>query len=372
VSCYPPSATPQPGAATGLYAAVERAYDDAWPVPLRDPQPREIAASWSTFGDPVVSWRYCRAAMNERRTSPRPGSRVPSVRPPAGADGQGAPSEGGPGARGPSSAAGRRRPSPLTWRRLTRSRRSAAGLGIGAAVLLLWPFSDWSWWPWAAGLGALVLLRLLRLDGLLRGWVFHLAGLVVLAGLMVDTGPWDWALAASIGLLLAGLVQLPEWRIAAAGAALCVVTGAGYGFASYQSAEAQRRLDEQRSEQSFSLLGERSPERVLPALLEGIGQGDTVGVCGLLDVAARDQFVRASGAVDCAAAVRAFRGSLGRPPQIRNLDAPVTPGTDGWVTDGCRTVWATEGLGGPTLGRLEVRRSQPPGRTFFIAGFQAC
>ena len=124
------------------------------------------------------------------------------------------------------------RPGPPTgppawagWRRLTRSRRGAAGLCIATAALLLWPFAGWSAIPWLIGIGVLVVLRLLRLDGPLRGWAPHLGGLVVIAGLMYGTGPWAWALAASIGVLLAGLAQLPWWRLAAAGAVFCVVSG---------------------------------------------------------------------------------------------------------------------------------------------------
>ena len=112
--------------------------------------------------------------------------------------------------RGSRSPAPRRRPQPrrarpFTWQRLTRTRRGAAGLAIGSAALLLWPFAGWSGSRGWSGSGVLVLLRLLRLDGLLRGWVWHLGGLVVVAGLMYSTGPWAWALAASIGVLVAGL-----------------------------------------------------------------------------------------------------------------------------------------------------------------------
>ena len=116
----------------------------------------------------------------------------------------------------------------------TRSARGAAGLAIAAAALLLWPFSGWSWIPWVVGLGVLVVLRFLRLDGLLRGWVWHVGGIVVVAGLMYSTGPWAWALAASIGVLLAGLLQLPWWRLAAVGAVMCAVSGVGFGFSTYQ------------------------------------------------------------------------------------------------------------------------------------------
>src|SRR5215218_8959433 len=98
------------------------------------------------------------------------------------------------------------------WRRLTRSPRGAAGLAMVAAALLLWPFAGFSWIPWMIGIAALLVLRLMRLDGPLRGWDIPLAGLAVVIGLMLSTSPWAWALAGNIGVLLAGLAQLPWWR----------------------------------------------------------------------------------------------------------------------------------------------------------------
>jgi hypothetical protein len=286
--------------------------------------------------------------MDPDRTTPPPW--LPAVRPPA---------EPSP-------------PRSAGWRKLTRSRRGAAGLAIAAAALLLWPFSGWSWIPWIAGLVLLVLLRLLRLDGLLRGWVLHLGGVVVVVGLMYSTGPWDWALAGSIGVLLAGLVQLPAWRLAAVGVVLCAISGVGFGFATYQDQQELARQQAEASAESYSLQGERTPERVLGALLEGIGQGDVPGVCGLLDAPARDLFVRASRAIDCPAAVAAFRAAAGAPPRYQRLDATTVKSEAGWVTDACRTAWAAPPLGGPALGRIDIRKAQPPGGTYFISGFAAC
>ena len=55
-----------------------------------------------------------------------------------------------------------------------------------------------------------------------------------------------------------------------------------------------------------------------------------------------------------------------------DLDATTTAVGDTWVTDGCRTAWAGGGLGGRDLGRVVVRRSPPPGGTYFLAGFLPC
>jgi hypothetical protein len=271
------------------------------------------------------------------------------------------PDEPGPSPRGP-----HRR------RQLTRTRRGAVGLGIVAAALLLWPFAGWFWIPWLAGLAVVVLIGLLRLDRLLGGWAWHVGGLAVVAGLMLRTGPWDWALAAALGVLLAGLVQLPWWRLAAVGAVLCVLAGVGWGLDRHRDAQVEAAQEAQRSKENFSLLGERTPERVLPALLEGIGQSDVVGVCGLLAPQAMAAFVQAAQAPDCRGAVERFHASLPRVPPLRDLDAPIG-GTGGVMTaNGCRTVWVSDGLGGAALGMVDVSQSPPPGRTWFISGFRSC
>ena len=262
------------------------------------------------------------------------------------------------------------RPS-FAWQRLTRTRRGAAGLAIGSAALLLWPFAGWSVIPWLIGLGVLLLLRLLRLDGLLRGWVWHLGGLVVLVGLMYSTGPWAWALAASIGVLVAGLLQLPWWRLAAVGVVMCAVSGVGFGFSTYRTQEAQRAQDAAENAQSYGLQGERTPERVVGALLENIAQNDVPAFCGLLDVPARADVVRVTGAADCPGALAALRSGASS-PQYQHLDAPTAQNGAVWLTDACRTPWATPALGGQALGRIEVRRSDPPGGTYFVSRFLPC
>lgn len=260
----------------------------------------------------------------------------------------------------------------IDWRRLTRSPRGAAGVTIAAAALLLWPFAGLSWIPWLVGLGVLALIHLVRFDGLLRGWAPHVAGLAVVVGLMMSSGPWAWALALSIGVLLAGLAQLPWWRLAAVGAVLCVISGTGFAFATWESRQELLNRQAEASEHSFSLVGERRPDRVLGALLEGIGQGDVPGVCGLLDERARGEFMRAAKVEDCASAVGHFRGAVGAAPRYDHLDMTAAQQGDTWLIDGCRTVWAKEPLGGPSMGRLEVRKSPPPGEKYFVGAFLAC
>ena len=264
--------------------------------------------------------------MDPRPTPPPPPgeSGVPAVRPP---NPVARPDDVRP-ADGPPSGPP---PTPETpahrWRRLTRTRKGAAGVAILAAALLLWPFAGWFWIPWLAGLVVLVLVALLRLDRLLRGWSWHLGGLAVVVGLMLATGPWDWALAASLGVLLAGLVQLPWWRLAAVGAVLCLVAGVGWGVDRYRAAQEKAAQEAQRSQENMSQLGERSPDRVLPALLEGIGQGDVVGVCGLLAEPARNQFVQVAGTrglCECGGAFpfgAAARSPVARPRRTRRNDA---------------------------------------------------
>jgi hypothetical protein len=260
----------------------------------------------------------------------------------------------------------------LRWRRLTRSRRGAAGLAIAVAALLLWPFSGWSWIPWLAGIGLLVLLRLLRLDGLLRGWALHLGGLVVVAGLMYSTGPWAWALAASIGVLLAGLVQLPWWRLAAVGAAMCVISGVGFGFVSYQDAQEVAAVQAQTQLQSRGAQGASRPTGVLPVLLSRIGQNVPGPICdNLLAEPARAAFVRSVGQTDCAAAVGALAARVADPTNYERAKAPSAPSGDGLQVDACSLTWGNGAVAGPQLGKLTIGRKEG-GATYVVTAFAAC
>ncbi|MGD9529481.1 MAG: hypothetical protein AB7V44_22175 [Pseudonocardia sp.] len=263
---------------------------------------------------------------------------------------------------------------PSRWRRVVRTPRAAAGLGILAAALLLWPFSGWAGLPWFAGLGALVLLALLRLDRLLRGWTWHLAGLVVVAGLMYSTGPWAWALAASIGVLLAGLVQLPAWRVAAVGAVLVAVAATGFAIAQYRTAEQIQAQQAQTQVESRGRLGAPRPAAVLPTLLTTIGRGETGAVCdALLDPAAQPPFAASVGQPDCAAAVRALAAQVTDANAYAKGSAP--PGTHRGAefdVDACHLTWrASTTPPGPQLGHLTVGPI-PGGTTYAVTAFRPC
>jgi hypothetical protein len=262
-------------------------------------------------------------------------------------------------------------PPARRWRTLTRSPRGAAGLAIAAAALLLWPFSGWSWIPWLVGIALLVVLRLLRLDGLLRGWVLHLGGVVVVAGLMYSTGPWAWALAGSIGVLLAGLVQLPMWKLAAVGAVLCVISGVGFGWTSYRTAEQQREIESHVGDPMRSALGEGQPGRVLPALLQAITIDDVDPMCRLLTQPAEEAVLAATRAPDCAAAVGILhqRVPSGTTVNERTLPQPVLV-SGGWSVNACSTPWAT--AAGPELGIVLITQKDPAVKRFVASGFARC
>lgn len=300
--------------------------------------------------------------MEQPRATPPPW--LPAARQPVPPPAVPPPSDG----KGPPDPA----PGPrFNWRKLARSPRGAAGLAVLAAALLLWPFSGLSWIPWLAGLGALVILRLLRLDGLLRGWDIPLAGLVVVIGLMWSTGPWAWALAASIGVLLAGLAQLPWWRLAAIGAVMCVVSGVGFGFDTYRSVEAQKQIEAHAGDQLRSQLGETRPARVLPALLDAVRLSDADPVCRLLNTSAQSALLGATQAVDCPAAVRELHR---RAPNIKSATPDSLPQPQavagGWQVDACRTPWAE--AAGPSLGRISITQTSPNVQRFAVAGLSPC
>ena len=282
--------------------------------------------------------RYPRPTMDPRPTPPpTPGeSGVPAVRP------------SNPVARPDDVRAADDRfgppPTPETpahrWRRLTRTRKGAAGVAILAAALLLWPFAGWFWIPWLAGLVVLVLVALLRLDRLLRGWTWHLGGLAVVVGLMLVTSPWDWALAASLGVLLAGLVQLPWWRLAAVGAVLCLVAGVGWGVDRYRAAQEKVAQDARTSQQNRGQIGVARPNLVLQVVLSSVGRGD-VGPFVTSSSQSRPGAVRGcrgSTRLPCGSARTCGTGRRRSGLHARGR-APSTDAGDVLTVDACRLTW---------------------------------
>jgi hypothetical protein len=262
-------------------------------------------------------------------------------------------------------------PSTL-WTRLTRTPRGAAGVGIVAAALLLWPFAGLSWIPWLAGLVTLVLLAVLRLDRLLSGWVWHVGGLVVVAGLMVSSTPWAWALAASIGVLVAGLVRLPAWRVAAVGAVLCVASGAGLLVATSQSRQEAAAAQDARNETDQGLYGAPRPQGVLPLVLGRIATGSPGAVCdNLLADTAHAAFAASVGAPDCPAAVAALAARVTDPRDYADADAPSRERGEEVVVDACSMTWSGSTSAGPQLGVLTIGRA-PTGPSYVVTGFAPC
>jgi hypothetical protein len=257
------------------------------------------------------------------------------------------------------------------WRRFTRSPRGAAGLAIVVAALLLWPFAGWSWIPWLAGIGVVVLLRLLRLDKLLRDWDLHLAGLVVVAGLMLSSGPWSWALAASIGVLLAGLAQLPWWKLAAVGAVMCLVSGVGFGITQYQ--EEQKAVEQQKQTQAESKAaqGAPRPQGVLPTILGRVAAGSPGAICdNLLAEPARAPFAASVEQPDCAAAVGALSAQVTDRVRYERGQAPSTPVQGGVQVDACKMTWGSGGPAGPQLGHLTIGQIGPS--SYVVTAFTPC
>jgi len=273
---------------------------------------------------------------------------------------------------GPPPGPGAPPPRPrFDWRRLTRSPRGAAGLAVLAAALLLWPFAGFSWIPWLIGIAALFALRLLRLDGPLRGWDIPLAGLAVVIGLMVSTGPWAWALAGSIGILLAGLAQLPWWRLAAVGAVLCVVSGIGFGLSVHQYRIELEQAQARAGDPMRVQLGETRAARVLPAILAAVQQDDADPICRLLTPAAEAQLLGAVGTSSCADAVAELHlRASGVPGQDEKTLPQPQASPDGWVVDGCSTAWSS--AAGRELGHIVIMQTDPSVQRFAVRGFAPC
>ncbi|MBC3194622.1 hypothetical protein H7X46_26590 [Pseudonocardia sp. C8] len=290
-------------------------------------------------------------------------------------------------------ATGRRRPEPPDraaspdddtdpwkhWRRLRpRSIRGASALGLAGAAVLLFPFLDDPdrWWiPAGLGLGTLVLLALLRLDRLLNGWAPHVAGVVLVGALVQGTArnPWAWGLALGVGVVVAGLLLLPRWKVLAVGAALLAASGIGYTFRSVELAEERARVDAQAGAQMRAALGVDRPQLALVALDTGVAGGNPARVCRVAQDPAIDQLRAATGAATCEDAVAVLhsrvppRAEITRPDRESEPDVP--PG--GTLTvDGCGSAWGA--AAGRELGRVVLTRTDAATPTYQVSGFAPC
>ncbi|MDN5920174.1 MAG: hypothetical protein L0I76_34595 [Pseudonocardia sp.] len=336
-------------------------------LPAVPPERRPVADPWAT---------------GRRRTSGSgqdPAGRAPEGGPGSpGAVGAGPGPVGGPSSGSPSGDGPPGDPGP-DWRRRLRPRnlKLAVGLGLVPAALLLLPFLDdparW-WMPVGIGFGTLVLLYLLRLDRLLLGWAPHVAGLVLVGALVWATSnnPWSWGLAAGVGVVLAGLLLLPRWRVLAVGVVLLVISGIGYQFRSSEITAQQAQVDAQAGNEMRMVLGVDRPQLALVSLDSGVAGNNARRVCRLVTDAALAQLMQATAAPSCEQAVVVLHGRSGGSGRVtepdRAADPPVEPG--GSVTvNACTTVWGTSA---PALGKVVLTRTDAPSPTYQVAAFQPC
>lgn len=278
---------------------------------------------------------------------------------------------------------------PTPWQRIrARGWRLAIGVGIAGAALLLIPFFLFptldpdrpvdQWWPpFAIGLGTLVLLSVLRLDRLLRGWTWHVAGVVFVGALVVSTSanPWAWAFALSLGLLLVGLLRLPRPEIAIAGAVMCAVSIIGFSVRAtqitQQQAQGEANAHVQNEQQLRGVLD--GAQRVLPTIETAVAESDPAGLCRSATLQAQQQLEAATGTTSCDAAVIAaharWLGAGAPPPRIPDASDPTLLSDPSYVLDGCARPWAT--AAGPQLGKVQVER-QGPNNRYVITAFVPC
>lgn len=336
-------------------------------LPAVPPERRPVVDPWETGR---------RRTAGPGGASPDPGPTVAGGPGPDGGPGSGPSGPAGPAGgaadEGPAGGSG-----PDRLRRLRpRNPKLAVGLGLVAAALLLLPFLDdpARWWlPVGIGFGTLVLLYLLRLDRLLFGWAPHVAGLVLVGALVWATSdnPWSWGLAAGAGVLLAGLLLLPRWKVLAAGVALLVVSGIGYQFRSAEITEQKARIDAQAGNEMRMVLGVDRPQLALVSLDSGVAGNNPRRVCRLVTDAALAQLMQTTATPSCEQAVTVLHARAGSAPETepdRSADPVVEPG--GSVTvNGCRTVW---GSSAPSIGKVVLIRTEAPTPTYQVASFQPC
>ncbi|ALL75001.1 hypothetical protein AD006_06190 [Pseudonocardia sp. EC080610-09] len=264
------------------------------------------------------------------------------------------------------------------WRRLRpRSVRGATALGLAGTALFLFPFLDepGRWWvPAGLGFGTLVLLALLRLDRLLFGWAPHVAGVVLIAALVYGTArnPWAWGMALATGVVVAGLLLLPRWKVLAVGGVLLVLAGIGYTFRSAEIQQDQARVDAQAGAQFRAELGVERPQLALVTLDTGVVDGNPARVCRVAQEPAVAQLRAATGAATCEDAVAVLHSRLpagAEPTRPDRKSEPDVPPGGTTTVDACASAW---GAAAPQLGRVELTRTGAARPTFQVSSFAPC
>lgn len=284
-------------------------------------------------------------------------------------------------------------PKPTPWQRIrARGWRLAIGVGIAGAALLLIPFFLWptldpdrpvaQWWPpFAIGLGTLILLSVLRLDRLLRGWTWHVAGVVFVGALVVWTSanPWAWAFALSVGVLLVGLLRLPRPELAVVGAVLCAVSLVGFSVRAGQITQQQAQIEAHAGDEVRATVGGVPNAQEVGPLLDRAISGpvpDPEPVCRIVSPAAAAQLAAATGTADCTAAVTAIQqrraASGGGPAPVTDVPHDAVPMTSqqSYTVGTCTSAWAA--AAGPQLGRVTVTWTNPTARRYAITAFVPC
>jgi hypothetical protein len=260
-------------------------------------------------------------------------------------------------------------------RRINWTPQLAVGVGLAGACLLLWPFAEWDWIPIAIGVGLLILLRLLRLDGLLRGWAPHVVGLVVLVLLVLRTGPWEWALAISLAVLLVGVTQWPRWQLLAVGAVLVVASTSGY-LLSQQQARVEQAAAQARQNAITGAFPIEDPKALLRTMMLRIARDDAAGGCAILADPAEAQFAQAAGAPDCPAAIHRLASQVNDPRRYVEPTLPpiaITPSGTQVIVDGCQASWpSTAADPGPRLGRFTLNPIGPVDKRYVVTGYAPC
>ncbi|ANY06856.1 hypothetical protein [Pseudonocardia sp. HH130630-07] len=265
------------------------------------------------------------------------------------------------------------------WRSLRpRSVRGASALGLVGAAVFLFPFLDepGRWWvPAGLGFGTLLLLTLFRLDRLLKGWTPHVAGVVLVAALVHGTrqNPWVWGLALAAGVVVAGLLLLPRWKVLAVGMVLVVLAGTGYAFRSAEIRDDRAAADAQQTAQFRTEYGVPRPQLALLGLDSAVVENNPARACWFARPPAVDQLKAATGAPGCDEAIAILHARVPAGADVtapdRKPDPDVEPGASVTV-DGCATTWAQ--AAGPDLGRVVLTRTPAATPAFQISGFGPC